>query len=103
VHRPTFETWLNAQYTNPSEFEDNPSWIALRNTVYASGCCIVLSKDPTKTFNEAQAESQKFFKKALSEYNELTFKSTSLTAVQALALMVRSLTNSTFDTLLISL
>jgi len=88
VHRPAFETRLRAQFANSSEFQDDPSWFALRNAVYASGCRVVLSKDPTKTFNEAQAESWKFFENSLSVHTELIYTPTGLTAVQALTLMV---------------
>jgi hypothetical protein len=94
VHRLAFETRLKAQFANLSEFDDDPSWFALRNIVYASGCRIVMSKDPTKTFNEAQAESWKFFENALSAHTELVYTPTSLTAVQALALMVGSISKN---------
>jgi len=50
----------------------------------------VLSKDPMKTFNEAQAELWKYFENYLSVHTELIYTPTGLTAVQALALMVKS-------------
>lgn len=90
MHHPAFETRLRAKSAHPSEFHDDSSWFALRNTVYASGCRDVLSKDPMKTFNEAQAEFWKYFENSLSVHTELTYTPASLTAVQALVLMVRS-------------
>jgi hypothetical protein len=90
AHRPASETRLRAQFAHPSEFQDDPSWFALRNALYASGCRVVLSKDPMKTFNEAQTESWKYFENSLSVHTELICTPTGLTVVQALVLMVRT-------------
>lgn len=87
VHRPDFESRLRAQFSKFPGFEDDPSWFALRNTVYASGCRIVLAKDLSVSFTEAQARAWRFFENALSVHTELLYTPTGLTAVQALALM----------------
>ena len=75
-------------------YEDDASWFALRNTVYASGCRIVLSKQASVTFSEAQSQAWLYFENALSVHTELLYTPTGLTAVQALALMVSILANS---------
>ena len=92
VQRPVFETRLRAQLTQSPGFEDDPSWYALRNAVYATGCRIVLSKDPSTTFGEDQARAWRYFENALSVHTELLYTPTGLPAVQALAIMVGTFT-----------
>ncbi|KAJ9636115.1 hypothetical protein H2204_005387 [Knufia peltigerae] len=84
IQRCSFETRLRT-FLSGSQIDDDPAWYALRNTVYASGCRIELSK--SATFREAQRESWAWFENALSVHSELLFCHTSLTGVQALALM----------------
>jgi hypothetical protein len=88
VHRPTFEARLRSQFAQDAEFEDDVSWFALRNTVYASGCRVMLSKHASMTFLEAQAQAWLYFENALSVHTDLLYTPTGLAAVQALALMV---------------
>ena len=57
VHRPTFEARLKSQFAQDADFEDDVSWFALRNTVYASGCRVILSKRTSITFGEAQSQA----------------------------------------------
>lgn len=87
-YRPAFEARLRSQFAQDPEFEDDASWFALRNTVYASGCRIMLSKQASVTFSEAQSQAWLYFENALSVHTELLYTPTGLTAVQALALMV---------------
>ena len=69
---------------------EDPSWFALRNAVYAAGYRYVLSRDTSVSFVTAQAQAWQYFKNALSVFTELLFGHSGVTAVQALAVMVRS-------------
>lgn len=92
IYRPAFEARLRSQFDQGSSFQDdNPSWYALRNTVYASGCRSVLGKDHSISFVDAQARAWSFFENALSVHTEILFNPTGLSAVQALTLMVITL------------
>ncbi|KAL6245979.1 hypothetical protein RBB50_007132 [Rhinocladiella similis] len=84
LQRRSFETRLRS-FLSGSQIDDDPAWYALRNTVYASGCRIEVSK--RASFREAQQQSWAWFENALSVHSELLFCHTSLTGVQALALM----------------
>jgi hypothetical protein len=88
VERSTFEARLHLQHSQSSSYEDDISWFALRNTVFASGCRIVMSKDSANTFAEIQAQAWRYFENALSVHTDLLYTPTGLTAVEALALMV---------------
>jgi hypothetical protein len=57
VYRPAFEARLRSHFENHVSAEDDPSWYALRNTVYASGCRIFLAKDHSTTFSDAQGHA----------------------------------------------
>ena len=87
VQRPAFEARLRSHFEHYISVEDDPSWYALRNTVYASGCRIVLSKDHTTTFSDAQVQGWQYFEHALSVLMELELAPTGLSAVQALTAM----------------
>lgn len=87
VNRPLFEARLRSQFAQDVDFEDDVSWFALRNTVYASGCRIILSRHASMGFSEAQAQAWQYFENALSVHAELLYTPTGLPAVQALALM----------------
>jgi hypothetical protein len=95
VYRPAFEARLRAQFEQGSAYEDeDASWYALRNTVYASGCRSVLAKDSSISFVEAQALAWSYFENALSVHTDILFNPTGLSAVQALTLMVGHLVDS---------
>ena len=87
VQRPAFEAHLRSHFEHYISVEDDPSWYALRNTVYASGCRIVLSKDHTTSFSDAQVQGWQYFENALSVLMELELAPTGLSAVQALTTM----------------
>jgi hypothetical protein len=90
VDRPAFESRLHSHLEPKTTSHDDPAWYALRYTVYASGCRIVLSKlSPSTRFAEAQDRAWQFFENALSVHTELLYCTTGLLAVQALAAMVR--------------
>jgi hypothetical protein len=86
VHRPWFEHRLKAHLDGQNDDED-PSWYALRNVIYASGSRIVLAK--TKSFRQANQLAWRWFENALSVHTEILYFRTSLIGVQALTLMVR--------------
>jgi hypothetical protein len=89
VDRPAFESRLHSHLESKTTSHDDPAWYALRHTVYASGCRIVLSKlSPSTPFAEAQERAWQFFENALSVHTELLYCTTGLLAVQALAAMV---------------
>lgn len=79
---------------------DDPSWYALRNVVYASGCRIKASK--TESYLEACEASWGYFENALSVYADLLFLESSMVAMQALVLMVTSRDRNMQDGLLTS-
>ncbi|KAM3453134.1 hypothetical protein MY3296_004061 [Beauveria thailandica] len=64
---------------------DDTGWFALRNAVWALGARLSISK--TSSYSQALSKSWVFFEKALSVHTEVILFSSSLPAVQALALM----------------
>lgn len=89
VYRPQFEARL-AKHFETGGAQDDPSWYALRNIVYATGCRTLLAGKKTVTWAEAQHQSWPFFENALSVHFELLFTPTGLVAVQAIAAMASS-------------
>ncbi|MCJ1299227.1 hypothetical protein MMC08_002019 [Hypocenomyce scalaris] len=87
VYRPAFEARLRSHFEHYISVEEDPSWYALRNTVYASGCRIFLSKDPSTTFLDAQVQAWQYFENALSVLRELELSPAGLSAIQALTVM----------------
>jgi hypothetical protein len=85
VHRPWFESRLRAHLEGRIT-EDDPSWYALQNTIYAYGCRLELSK--RMGFRDAYQASWGWFENALSAHTEILYFQTSLIGVQALAVMV---------------
>ena len=86
ISRPWFEARLQ-QHLN-GDLPDDPAWYALRNVVYASGCRILSSQDPSSAFVETQKRAWQYMENAIAVHTELLITSTGLAAVQALALMV---------------
>lgn len=85
VDRYWFEARLKAYHKEPRNDTD-PAWYALRNTIYAAGCRIELSK--SRSFHEANKLAWRFFENALSAHTEILYFRTSIVGVQALTLMV---------------
>jgi len=88
VDRSEFFLYLNAHFRKDNSIANDPAWHALRNTVYASGCRIVLSKDDSLRYSDIQKEAWSYFQNAMSVHTELLFTFTSLMAVRALIAMV---------------
>ncbi|KAK5217827.1 hypothetical protein LTR72_009490 [Exophiala xenobiotica] len=86
VYKPNFERALRAHLLGDTS-EESASWHALRNTVYASGCRIYLSKHTSKSFTEIQTEAWCYFQRAMSVLMELLFTPTGLLAIRALVAM----------------
>ena len=88
VHRPWFEHELALHLEGVSR-DSGPAWYSLRNIVLAAGCRIELSR--SKSLLEASKLAWRFFENALSVYARLLFFRTSVIGVQALTLMVRTI------------
>ncbi|KEF57046.1 uncharacterized protein A1O9_07236 [Exophiala aquamarina CBS 119918] len=86
VYRPEFETRL-VQHFERGTSDDDASWYALRNVVYATGCRTFLAKQNLLSWAEIQRRSWPFFENSLSVYVELLYTPTGLSAVRALAAM----------------
>ncbi|KEF55737.1 uncharacterized protein A1O9_08487 [Exophiala aquamarina CBS 119918] len=84
VQRSCFESRLRSFYKS-SKNEDNFSWFAMRNIIFAYGCRVVSSK--TASYSEAQQESWSYFENALSVHTEILCFRTSVMGAQALTLM----------------
>lgn len=82
---------LQEQFSRNNMDIGGSSWFALQNVVYAIGCRILLSNDRSISFTAVHAQAWKYFERAMSVFSDLLFGPSSLTAVQALALMVRIL------------
>lgn len=87
VYRPEFEARL-ARHLEAQDVQDDPSWYALRNIVYATGCRALLVQQKTVRWPEVHRQSWPFFENALSVYVELLYTQTGLSAVRALTAMV---------------
>ncbi len=87
VYRTEFEARL-AEHFESGGAQDDPSWYALRNVVYATGCRTFLAQQKSMPWKEAQDRSWPYFENALSVYVELLYTPTGLFAVRALAAMV---------------
>ncbi|KAF2658702.1 hypothetical protein K491DRAFT_253954 [Lophiostoma macrostomum CBS 122681] len=84
IDRQNFEARLQRQNaTSPPD--DDPSWYALRNVVYASGCRHVTFK--SQLWTEAQKRAQCYFENALSVETDLLHGTPRIMSVQALLAM----------------
>ena len=90
LSRSSFEARLkNQPGASTSVDTDDPAWWAIRNTVYAAGCRMLLARlEYSSTFAEAQSESWKYFKNALSVLPDLLHPRFDLEGIRALLLMV---------------
>lgn len=92
MNRKKFEARLLATFDGscPDDF----AWYALRNTVYAAGCKIMMTHDShSDAFARAQAQAWTYFENALSVHTDLIYVRSDITAIQALMTMVTT-TNS---------
>jgi hypothetical protein len=91
LHRPWFEQQLAAHLAGLI-CDPDPTWHALRNVVFATGCRIEMCK--SSSFHEAAKQAWGYFENALSVYARLLFFKTSIIGVQVLTLMVSISQNS---------
>ena len=89
LDRPEFEMRLQSYFRNDDPFKDDLAWYALRNAVYAAGCQIESSRVQSAASHDTQAQAWQFFENALSVHTELLYAPSNITAIQALAIMVR--------------
>lgn len=90
VQRSWFEARLRLHFTNGKSDED-ASWFALRNIIYALGCRYEMSAN--STLLEISRASWPYFENALSVHIDLMFLPSTIFGVQALVLMVSLATN----------
>lgn len=100
VNRRVFENRLRATWAGTCS--DDSAWYALRNTVYAAGCKILLT-----TGNPSFAEDLpwRYFENALSVHTDLLFLRSDITAIQALmqmAFYTEGLGNPALEYMLVS-
>lgn len=89
VERQDFESRLRRHFDPTSTPDIGPGWFALRNTIYALGTRLLLSKRGHNP-RVIHAQACRYFEAALSVLTKLLFSpSSDLTSIQALALMVR--------------
>jgi hypothetical protein len=70
---------------------DDPAWYALRNVVFAGACRSLLLKSNVVSYETAQSRANRYFENALSVLTDILLSPSSLTAIRALVLMVRTL------------
>ena len=87
MFRSSFEARLRLHFQQNGAKDDDPAWYALRNTIYAWGYRIELSRTSC-TLADAQKRAWRYFEKALSVYNDILFYPSSLMGVEAVAAMV---------------
>lgn len=97
VHRPWFETRLRALHNAPGDEDEtgddgDPGWYALRNTIYAAGCRIEMSR--SNSLKDCNRDAWGYFENALSVHTEVLYFRTSMVGIQALTLMVSASTKS---------
>ena len=85
VHRPTFEAQLRSYLTGDT-INTDVAWHALRNAIYASGCRLHLSG--SSSFEEANRAAWAYLENALALYTDTLLFRSSITSVQAMAVMV---------------
>ncbi|KAL4940597.1 fungal-specific transcription factor domain-containing protein [Aspergillus oleicola] len=86
INRTKFEARLLATFDGSQT--DDFAWYALRNTVYAGGCKVMMTQDPAPdAFLGAQAQSWAYFENALSAHTDLVYVRSDLMAIQALMAM----------------
>ena len=79
---------MRAHFREKKTKAEDPAWFALCNVVFALGYRSILAKNPNATFAIAQAKAWRYFRNALSVLTEILLPPSSLTAIQALTLMV---------------
>lgn len=92
ANRQTFEgrlrTFFEKRKAGDTTLDQDASWYALRNAIYAAGCRMQAVRTHGPSSNVLLSRSWNYFLNALSKHTELMYCRTSLQAVQALAVMV---------------
>lgn len=81
-----FYTTLIEHFRRPRPDDEDPSWFALRFTVYAFGCRISMSKK--EPYSHAVKASVALFENALSVQSDIMHRHSTIISVRALSLMV---------------
>lgn len=81
-----FYTTLTEHFRRPRPDDEDPSWFALRFTVYAFGCRISMSKN--EPYSHAVEKSMALFENALSVQLDIMHRHSTMIGVRALSLMV---------------
>jgi hypothetical protein len=90
INPADFRTRLQEHFDSDHAIEEDPAWYAMRNTVYAWGCRLEMSREHgVGVFAEAQSQAWRYFENALSVHTELIYSESGLLAVEALFAMVR--------------
>lgn len=89
LHQPSFERRLRQFFDGHDSNSADPGWYALRHTVYASAKRKILKDAGVVDFNEVHSSAFPYFANALAVHTEMIYYKSSVTAVQALAAMVR--------------
>jgi hypothetical protein len=89
LDRTDLEVHLQVHFDNRGSQKD-PAWFALRNIVFAAGYRSLLATKPVDSFTDAQAKAGYYFNNAFSMFTRLILPPSSLMAVRALTLMVRT-------------
>ncbi|KAK5045660.1 hypothetical protein LTR84_009029 [Exophiala bonariae] len=80
-----FYTTLTEHFRRPRPDDEDPSWFALRYTVYAFGCRI--SKSKNEPYSHAAEKSVALFENALSVQLDIMHRRSTIISVRALSLM----------------
>ncbi|OCT45439.1 putative fungal specific transcription protein [Cladophialophora carrionii] len=89
LSRPGFECRLRTHFENSptTPLEEDASWYALRNVVYAAGCRQIMARERSGPLLLGQGYGWQYFQNALSVHTDLLYARSSLMAIQALAIM----------------
>lgn len=94
VDRHDFEMKLHAHFgalkVGDSSLDGDPGWYALRNAIYAAGCRAQAVEAQSPASDMLLARSWSYFLNALSKHTEVMYSRATLSAVQALTVMVSS-------------
>ncbi|OQU95835.1 Fungal specific transcription factor domain-containing protein [Cladophialophora immunda] len=105
IDRRQFEARLRAHLQDGDNSDSDPSWYALRNTIYATGTRLLLTRTgcDAKTIHES---AMQYFLNALSVHTQVLFaRQVDLTGVQALTIMsffAENLLGSSIESMLCS-
>ena len=89
VERESFEARLRTHLTAPESISSDVGWYSVRNMVYAFGARVLAYNDSEpNSWSQAQDRGWAYFQNAFSVHSDLVFCWSSVTAIQALFIMV---------------